>query len=79
MDSARTSLRVAIVSTESVFTAAEDWRNRKKWDAYHAAVCDMIDRTSTSIAPWTLIEANDKYHARIKILRTLCKSIEAAL
>jgi polyphosphate kinase 2 (PPK2 family) len=58
---------------------AEDWRNRKKWDAYHAAVCDMIDRTSTSIAPWTLIEANDKYHARIKILRTLCKSIEAAL
>lgn len=58
---------------------AEDWRNRKKWDAYHVAVCDMIDRTSTSIAPWTLIEANDKYHARIKVLRTLCKSIEAAL
>ena len=58
---------------------AEDWRNRKKWEPYHVAVCDMIDRTSTSIAPWTLIEANDKYHARIKILRTLCKSIEAAL
>jgi polyphosphate:AMP phosphotransferase len=58
---------------------AEDWRNRKQWDAYHGAVCDMIDRTSTSIAPWTLIEANDKYHARIKVLRTVCRSIEAAL
>lgn len=58
---------------------AEDWRNRKKWDAYHVAVCDMVDRTSTSIAPWTLVEANDKYHARIKVLRTLCKSIEDAL
>lgn len=58
---------------------AEDWRNRKKWDAYHVAVCDMVDRTSTSIAPWTLVEANDKYHARIKVLRTLCKSIEDVL
>ncbi|MCC6533947.1 MAG: polyphosphate:AMP phosphotransferase [Burkholderiales bacterium] len=58
---------------------AEDWRNRKKWDLYHGAVCDMVDRTSTSVAPWTLVEANDKYHARIKILRTLCRSIEAVL
>jgi len=58
---------------------AEDWRNRKKWEAYHTAVCDMIDRTSTSTAPWTLIEANDKYHARIKVLRTLHKAIEEAL
>ena len=58
---------------------AEDWRNRKKWDRYHVAVCDMVDRTSTSIAPWTLVEANDKYHARIQILRTFCKSIEAAI
>jgi len=58
---------------------AEDWRNREKWDAYHTAVCDMIDRTSTSIAPWTLVEANDKYHARIKVLRTLCERIEEAL
>ncbi len=57
----------------------EDWRNRKKWDAYRHAVCDMIDRTSTEIAPWTLVEANDKYHARIKVLRTLCDRLQAAL
>jgi len=58
---------------------AEDWRNRKKWDDYELAVCDMVDRTSTSIAPWTLVEANNKYYARIKVLKTLCQAIEAAL
>jgi polyphosphate:AMP phosphotransferase len=57
----------------------EDWRNREKWDAYHAAVCDMVDRTSTGDAPWTLVEANDKGYARVKILRTICESLEAAL
>ena len=56
----------------------EDWRNRRKWNDYVCAVCDMVDRTSTSIAPWTLVEANDKYYARIKVLRTICESIEAA-
>jgi polyphosphate kinase 2 (PPK2 family) len=57
----------------------EDWRNRKKWDAYEQAVCDMVDRTSSSIAPWTLVEANNKYHARLKVLQTLCGALEAAL
>jgi polyphosphate:AMP phosphotransferase len=57
----------------------EDWRNRTKWDQYERAVCDMVDRSSTEIAPWTLVEANDKLHARIKVLKTLCDRIEAAL
>jgi polyphosphate:AMP phosphotransferase len=57
----------------------EDWRNRKKWDAYHQAICDMVDRTSTGEAPWTLVEANDKNYARVKVIRTLCERIEAAL
>lgn len=57
----------------------EDWRNREKWDDYQIAVCDMVDRTSTDIAPWTLVEADDKYHARIRILKTLCEGIERAL
>ncbi len=55
---------------------AEDWRNRKKWNAYAAAVDDMVERTSTDLAPWTLIEANDKYHARLKVLETLIAAIE---
>jgi polyphosphate:AMP phosphotransferase len=58
---------------------AEDWRNRDKWDDYEHAVCDMVDRTSTEIAPWTLVESNDKKFARIKILKTLCHAIEAVL
>ncbi len=57
----------------------EDWRNRKKWDAYSAAVCDMVTHTSTAHAPWTLVEANDKYHARIKVLRTVHDALETVL
>ncbi len=57
----------------------EDWRNRKKWDAYRAAADDMVERTSTALAPWTLVAANDKYNARIEVLRTTCESIERAL
>ena len=57
----------------------EDWRNREKWDAYDAAVCDMVDRTSTGLAPWTLVEANDKNFARVKVLQTVCERLEMAL
>lgn len=57
----------------------EDWRNREKWDEYEVAACDMIDHTSTDIAPWNLVEANDKYYARIKVLKTICERIEKAL
>ncbi|MFZ2627329.1 MAG: hypothetical protein WAX67_00435, partial [Rugosibacter sp.] len=57
----------------------DDWRNREKWDAYQQAVCDMVDRTSTSTAPWTLVESNDKNYARVKILQTICERLEAEL
>jgi polyphosphate:AMP phosphotransferase len=53
----------------------EDWRNRKKWDAYENAVCDMVDRTSTDLAPWTLVEANDKNWARVRVLETIGDAI----
>jgi AMP-polyphosphate phosphotransferase len=57
----------------------DDWRNREKWPQYEQAVCDMVDRTSTEISPWTLVPANDKNHARIQILKTVCERIEAGL
>lgn len=57
----------------------EDWRNRGKSEAYRMAVCDMVDRTSTGISPWTLVEADDKNYARIKILRTICERLESVL
>ena len=57
----------------------EDWRNRERWADYEMAVNDMIERTSTRQAPWTLVEANDKRYARIAVLRMLCERLEAAL
>jgi polyphosphate:AMP phosphotransferase len=57
----------------------DDWRNRAKWDDYQRAACDMFDRTSTECAPWVLVEAENKYYARIKVLKDLCRRIEAKL
>ncbi len=57
----------------------EDWRNRKKWDDYVVAASDMIDRTSTSYAPWTIIEANDKHLARVRAIETLVARLEKVL
>ncbi|MCP4401016.1 MAG: phosphate--AMP phosphotransferase [bacterium] len=57
----------------------EDWRNREKWDQYKQAVDEMLFRTSTADAPWTIVEANSKYYARIKVLETVIAAIEAQL
>jgi polyphosphate:AMP phosphotransferase len=57
----------------------EDWRNRKKWPAYERAVNDMIERTSTEPAPWSVIASDDKLFARIETLERLCERIEEAL
>jgi polyphosphate kinase 2 (PPK2 family) len=58
---------------------AEDWRNRARWADYERAVNDMVERTSTRAAPWTLVEANDKGFARLKVLRTIGDRLESAL
>jgi polyphosphate kinase 2 (PPK2 family) len=50
--------------------SSEDWRNRKRWTAYADAVLDMLDRTHRPDAPWTLVAANDKKHARLAVLET---------
>ncbi|MCC8140975.1 MAG: polyphosphate:AMP phosphotransferase [Lachnospiraceae bacterium] len=57
----------------------EDWRNREKWDAYEKAVDEMLVRTSTSSAPWIIVEGNCKYYARIKVLRTVVDAMEERL
>lgn len=57
----------------------EDWRNREKWDAYESAVNEMIEKTSVSYAPWTVVEGNDKLYARIKVLDTVIDRLEKAL
>lgn len=56
----------------------EDWRNRAKWDRYAEAVDDMLEKTSTVFAPWTIVESNDKHFARVKIVQTLANALAAA-
>lgn len=57
----------------------EDWRNRERWEEYELAVNDMVERTSTRRAPWTLVEGNDKRFARLKVLSTINERLAAGL
>jgi polyphosphate:AMP phosphotransferase len=58
---------------------AEDWRNRRQWPAYEIAVGDMLALTQHAGAPWHLVPADNKRHARLEILKVSCKQIAAAL
>ena len=57
----------------------EDWRNREKWDQYEEAVNEMIAKTSTTYAPWHILESVDKKYARIKALKIVIEQLEQAL
>jgi polyphosphate kinase 2 (PPK2 family) len=67
------------ISSKRYKITEEDWRNREKWDPYVAAVHDMVTQTSTSYAPWTLVEADDKNWARVRCVQTLVEAVEARL
>ncbi len=55
----------------------EDWRNRRKWDEHNEAAEDMFEQTSTPFAPWTVVEANFKWYARLKVLKTAIKAVQS--
>jgi len=57
----------------------EDWRNRKRWDEHNEAAEEMFERTSTDRAPWHVIAANYKWHARLKVVKTVAERIEKSL
>ena len=57
----------------------EDWRNREKWDLYEDAVNEMLKKTSTTFAPWHILESVDKKYARIKALKIVIEELEKAL
>ena len=57
----------------------EDWRNRAKWDLYEEAVNEMLVRTSTTYAPWIVVEGNSKYYARVKVVETVVDAMEAKI
>jgi polyphosphate kinase 2 (PPK2 family) len=57
----------------------EDWRNRDKWDQYEEALQEMLLKTSTLTAPWTVVQGNDKRYARVKVLSTLVDGLKKEL
>lgn len=57
----------------------EDWRNRKRWNEHIEAAEDMFEKTTTEIAPWTVIPANFKWYARVKALKVLSRALSKAL
>jgi polyphosphate kinase 2 (PPK2 family) len=57
----------------------EDWRNRERWNETETAVNEMLRKTSTLTAPWTIVEGNCKWHARIKVLKTLVEGLSREL
>lgn len=57
----------------------EDWRNRSRWELYEDAVNEMLVRTSTTYAPWCIVEGNSKYYARVKVLETVVEALEDRL
>ncbi len=58
---------------------AEDYRNREKNHQYEEAADEMVGRTSTEYAPWTLVETENKHYGRIKVLETACEVLKKAL
>ena len=57
----------------------EDWRNYGKYPQYKQAVDDMFRLTSTTFAPWIVLESNDKHYARIQALRAINEALEKRL
>ena len=56
----------------------EDWRNRRKWGEHNEAAEAMFEQTWTHYAPWTVVEANYKWYARLKFLRATIRTLESA-
>jgi AMP-polyphosphate phosphotransferase len=57
----------------------EDWRNREKWKLYEEAVDEMLARTNTEYAPWVVIESDNKWYSRVKVLKTIIHQTEQLL
>jgi polyphosphate kinase 2 (PPK2 family) len=57
----------------------EDWRNRKQREAYLAAVSDMVAKTDTPEARWTLVAGDDKRVARLTVMQTFADALSKRL
>ena len=57
----------------------EDEMQNKRYEKYAGFVEDMIARTDSPHAPWTIVEATDRYYMRVKVFETIIASLEARL
>jgi polyphosphate kinase 2 (PPK2 family) len=57
----------------------EDWRNRRKWNEHNTAAEDMFEKTSPEHAPWTVVPANFKWYARVKVAKTVAERLKTVL
>ncbi|GAB4495334.1 MAG: hypothetical protein OHK0052_02550 [Anaerolineales bacterium] len=59
--------------------APEDWEHHARYNDYLLAIEEMLERTETEWGPWTIVEATDRRHTRIKIFSTIIAAVEDRL
>jgi polyphosphate kinase 2 (PPK2 family) len=57
----------------------EDWDHHRNYYEYLLAVEEMLERTETEWGPWTIIEATNRWWARVKIFNTIINSLTTRL
>jgi polyphosphate kinase 2 (PPK2 family) len=56
-----------------------DWARHKKYEEYLDAIEEMLELTSSAFAPWTIVEATSKWHARRKVFESIISALEIRL
>jgi AMP-polyphosphate phosphotransferase len=57
----------------------EDAAQHKAYAKYLVAVEEMLARTDSPFAPWTIVEATDRYYTRLKVFETIIRALEVKL
>jgi len=57
----------------------EDWEHYRKYDAYLQAAEEMLERTETEFAPWTIVAATDQRHTHWKVMSTIVEAFDRSL
>ena len=57
----------------------EDWEHHRRYDEYLLAVEEMLERTETEWGPWTIVEATNRWWARVKIFNTIIDALATRL
>lgn len=64
---------------ESWRISKEDWKRHERYEKYLEAAEEMLERTESEYAPWTIVEATCRRWARRKVFETIIAALEKAL